>query len=594
MLERFRHKVEELRGLIADLRSASVSMDQGGSQGCRKNPSHFVGPSPCGQGGSTLSAPVPSTSDHQYLLAVSGGVDSMCLADLWIRCFGAGSFAIAHCNFHLRGEESDGDEALVTKWAEENGVRMHRVDFDTVGYAAENGLSIEMAARELRYRWFGELCQEHGYEAVVVAHHADDNAETLVLNMVRGAGLKGLTGMKAVSSLPYLPRHCDERPTRHCEERPTRHCEERSDVAILRPLLTFTRKQIEGHVFAWKVPYREDSTNSSVEYRRNSIRHEVFPLFERMNPSYVRTLNREMTYLSDASSIVEDWCKGNLQHVLVPLPSEQNSHLSFRPSEASGEISLSIPRLLEIPQWRYLLYYILEPYGFNTSVLESLENLLMSDRTISGKRFESSGYVLRTERQSLVVVPKMAGQAGHDVPVEPGHDVAVQPGRDVAVEPDHDVAVEPGHDVPGHPARDVAVIPDLIGDPFVPVRGAGAYHCNGRRFVVEILPWSAEMPLQQPAGTLIFDADRLKFPFVCRGWRNGDWMIPLGMKGKKKLSDMFTDLKYSYQDKENALVLVDCTGDRAEKQHVAALLGVRIDDHYKVSDRTTSIIRITL
>ena len=517
MLERFRHKVEELRGLIADLRSASPVISSERSE-----------------------------SRNLYLLAVSGGVDSMCLADLWVRCFGAGSFAIAHCNFHLRGEESDGDEALVTKWAEENGVRMHRVDFDTVGYAAENGLSIEMAARELRYRWFGELCQKHDYEAVVVAHHADDNAETLVLNMVRGAGLKGLTGMKPVSPLPYLSRHCDEHPTRHCEER--------SDVAILRPLLTFTRKQIEGHVFAWKVPYREDSTNSSVEYRRNSIRHEVFPLFERMNPSYVRTLNREMTYLSDASSIVEDWCKEHVDNVLSPL--------SFRPSEASGEISLSIPRLLEIPQWRYLLYYILEPYGFNTSVLESLENLLMSDRTISGKRFESAGYVLRTERQSLVVVPKMAGHAGHDVPVDPGHDVAV--------------------------------IPDLIGDPFVPVRGAGAYHCNGKRFVVEVLPWSAEMPMQQPAGMLIFDADKLKFPFVCRGWRNGDWMIPLGMKGKKKLSDMFTDLKYSYQDKENALVLVDCTGGRAEKQHIAALLGARIDDHYKVSDRTTSIIRITL
>ena len=552
MLERFRHKVEELRGLIADLRSASVSMDQGGSQGCRKNPSHFVGPSPCGQGGSTLSAPLTSTFDNRCLLAVSGGIDSMCLADLWLRCFGAGSFAIAHCNFHLRGKESDGDEALVTKWAEENGVRMHRVDFDTVSYASENGLSIEMAARELRYRWFGELCQKHGYEAVVVAHHADDNAETLVLNMVRGAGLKGLTGMKPVSPLPYL----------------SRHCEERSDVAILRPLLTFTRKQIEGHVFAWKVPYREDSTNSSVEYRRNSIRHEVFPLFERMNPSYVRTLNREMTYLSDASSIVEEWCRMQLSAVIDPhvgtssllRMTPEGPHTSLRGFEEA--VAISIPRLLEIPQWRYLLYYILEPYGFNASALESLENLLMSDRTISGKRFESSGYVLRTERQSLVVVPKMAGHAGHDVP--------------------------------GHPARDVAVIPDLIGDPFVPVRGAGAYHCNGRRFVVEVLPWSAEMPLQQPAGTLIFDADKLKFPFVCRGWRNGDWMIPLGMKGKKKLSDMFTDLKYSYQDKENALVLVDCIGDRAEKQHVAALLGVRIDDHYKVSDRTTSIIRITL
>ena len=524
------------------------------------------------------------------LLAVSGGIDSMCLADLWLRCFGAGSFAIAHCNFHLRGEESDGDEALVTKWAEENGVRMHRVDFDTAGYAAENGLSIEMAARELRYRWFGELCQEHGYAAVAVAHHADDNAETLVLNMVRGAGLKGLTGMKPVSPLPLQqkPGHAGLDASRHPVLDALRHPvldvsrhprpdafrhprPDRGSLYVLRPLLTFTRKQIEGHVFAWKVPYREDSTNSSVEYRRNSIRHEVFPLFERMNPSYVRTLNREMTYLSDASSIVEEWCRMQLSAVIDPHvgtssllrmtpegsrtpqgdqngPYEASLHTSLRGFEEA--VAISIPRLLEIPQWRYLLYYILEPYGFNASVLESLENLLLSDRTVSGKRFESAGYVLRTERQSLVVVPKMAGQAG--------------------------------------------VIPDLIGDPFVPVRGAGAYHCNGKRFVVEVLPWSAEMPLQQPAGTLIFDADKLKFPFVCRGWRNGDWMIPLGMKGKKKLSDMFTDLKYSHQDKENALVLVDCTGDRAEKQHIAALLGARIDDHYKVSVRTTSIIRITL
>ena len=444
------------------------------------------------------------------LLAVSGGIDSMCLADLYLRCFGPDSFAVAHCNFHLRGEESDGDEALVAQWTADHGIHLHRADFDTVGYASGNGISIEMAARELRYRWFGELCMEHGYAAVVVAHHADDNAETFVLNMVRGAGIKGLTGMRPVSPLPY-----------------------HGSLYVLRPMLTFSRKQIEGHAFVWKVPYREDSTNSSVEYRRNSIRHEVFPLLERMNPSFVRTLNREMTYLSDASSIVEDWCRAQLPKVIVAPSSE-----------------ISIPRLLAIPQWRYLLYYILEPYGFNASVLESLENLLLSDRTVSGKRFESAGYVLRTERQSLVVVPKMAGQAG--------------------------------------------VIPDLIGDPFVPVRGAGAYHCNGKRFVVEVLPWSAEMPLQQPAGTLIFDADKLKLPFVCRGWRNGDWMIPLGMKGKKKLSDMFTDLKYSHQDKENALVLVDCTGDRAEKQHIAALLGVRMDDHYKVSVRTTSIIRITL
>lgn len=475
MQKRFAQKIEEMRGLIEDLRSASS---------------------------------VISFADAQvFLLAVSGGMDSMCMADLYLRCFGAESFAIAHCNFHLRGEESDGDEALVTKWAGENGIRMHCVDFDTAGYASDNGLSIEMAARELRYRWFGELCREHGYDAVVVAHHADDNAETLLLNMVRGAGLKGLTGMKPVAPLPAP-----------------------ESIPLLRPMLTFTRKQIEGHMFAFKVPYREDSTNASVEYRRNSIRHEVFPILERMNPSYVRTLNREMTYLSDASSIVEEWCMEHVPQVMAPL--------SFR---ASREISLS--RLMAIPQWRYLLYYILEPYGFSSSVLESLENLLVSDRTIPGKRFESADYILRTERQSLVIDRKMAGQAG---------------------------------------------------DPFLPVRTPGTYLCNGRRFLVEVLPWQPGMPLKQQPGTIILDSARLKFPFVCRRWRQGDWMIPLGMRGRKKLSDLFNDLKYGQMEKDSALVIVDCSEDMAQRQHVAGLLGVRIDDRYKVSAETENIIKITL
>ena len=496
MLNRFKHIVEEMRGLIDDSRSAS------------------------------------------FLLAVSGGVDSMCLADLWVRAFGADSCALAHCNFNLRGEDSDADEALVTAWAGEHGVRVHKVSFETARYASENGISIEMAARELRYRWFGDLCKEHGYCAVAVAHHADDNAETLVLNMVRGAGLKGLTGMKPVSPLPYL----------------SRHCEERSDVAILRPLLTFTRKQIEGHVFAWKVPYREDRTNSSVEYRRNSIRHEVFPLFERMNPSYVRTLNREMTYLKDASDIVEDWCRAQLEKVLRP-----NCHFE---RAKRVEKSISIPSLLAIPQWRYLLYYILEPYGFNSAVLESLEALLLSDRTVSGKRFESEEYILRMERGHMLVSRKIAGQAGNDAsPVIPGL---------------------------------TSVIPGLTGDPFTVVRVPGAYHHCGQRITVEVLPWTSDMPLKQPAGTLVFDAEKLTFPFVLRSWRNGDWMIPFGMRGKKKLSDLFADLKYGSAEKDAAVVVVDCKGDSAELQHVAALLPVRMDDRYKVTGNTKEIIRITL
>ena len=399
----------------------------------------------------------------------------MCLADLWVRAFGSEDCAIAHCNFNLRGEDSDADEALVTEWAQSHGIKLHKVSFDTMQYASENGVSIEMAARELRYRWFAQLCTDHGYKAVVVAHHADDNAETLVLNMVRGAGLKGLTGMKPIAPLPF-----------------SRH--PRLDRgSLLRPLLTFTRKQIEGHVFAWKVPYREDKTNASVEYRRNSIRHEVFPLFERMNPSYVRTLNREMTYLNDASSIVEDWCRAHVSEVV----SDKDSSLMLRmtgvmshchPERSEGSVRIDTASLLSIPQWRYLLYYILEPYGFNTSTLESLEALLMSDRTISGKRFEAEDYILYMERDHMLVSRKIAGQAGNDVKATIISDVKS----------------------------------DLSGDSFTVVRTPGAYHLNGSRITVEVLPWSSDMPLKQPDGTLILDAATLVFPFVLRGWRNGE------------------------------------------------------------------------
>ena len=540
MLNRFRHIVEEMRGLIDDSRSAPsvISSERGESR-------------------------------NLFLLAVSGGVDSMCLADMWLRCFGAESCAIAHCNFNLRGEDSDGDEALVTGWAEDHGVRLHKVSFDTVQYATENGVSIEMAARELRYRWFGEICQEHGYQAVVVAHHADDNAETMVLNMVRGTGLKGLSGMKPVSPLP-LSRHCEERS-------PLRHCEERSDVAILRPLLTFTRKQIEGHAFAWKVPYREDKTNASTEYRRNSIRHEVFPLFERMNPSYVRTLNREMTYFKDASDIVDQWCRAQLPHVIA----RNEAPYVIARSEATWQsvpLAISTPALLAIPQWRYLLYYILEPYGFNTSVLESLESLLTSDRTISGKRFESEDYLLLTERDTLVVMPQSS---------RPTSPLSSRPTSPLSFRPTSPLSFRPTSPLSFRPTEG-------SGEIFTPVRIPGTYHVNGTRIVVETLPWTPDMPLKQPEGTIILDSAKLKFPFVLRKWRAGDWMIPLGMKGKKKISDLFTDLKYGHTQKECAVILVDMTDDFAEQQHVAGVAGVRIDDRYKVTDNTETIIRITI
>ena len=205
------------------------------------------------------------------LLAVSGGVDSMTLAEK-VRLEG-GPFAIAHCNFGLRGAESDADEALVRAWALDYGVVCHVRRFETQAHARARHISIEMAARELRYRWFGELCTEFGYTGVAVAHNANDNAETLILNLLRGTGLRGITGMKAAGVLPVR---------------------QYAHIPLYRPLLGLTREEILTFAREHNLPWREDSTNASCDYKRNKIRNRVFPVFAEINPSFVRVLNRDM------------------------------------------------------------------------------------------------------------------------------------------------------------------------------------------------------------------------------------------------------------------------------------------------------------
>ncbi|MBR5809809.1 MAG: tRNA lysidine(34) synthetase TilS, partial [Bacteroidales bacterium] len=213
-------------------------------------------------------------------------------------------------------------------------------------------------------------------------------------------------------------------------------------------------------------------------------------------------------------------------------------------------LTVSLPALLAAPRWRYILYYILEPFGFNSAVLASLENLLLSERTISGKRFESQTHILFTEREHLRVEPS------------------------------------------GSP---VSIVPSVEAEDVLPVRCAGTYHFNGAAVTVEEVDWTPDMPLKQPEGTLLFDAQKLRFPLVLRRWRDGDWLVPFGMRGKKKVSDLFADLKYDSLKKSSAVVLVDTVSDSmAQEGHIAAVLGVRSDDRYKVVSTTVRAIRISV
>lgn len=428
------------------------------------------------------------------LLAVSGGIDSMYMA---ATCHLAGlQFAVAHCNFHLRGADSDADEALVRDWCAKAGVQCHVKDFDTAAYAAENGVSIEMAARELRYAWFAQLCAGNGYEAVLIAHNANDNAETLLLNLVRGTGLKGICGMAEKSEMVAGGHR----------------------LTVLRPLLGVSRAQIAAFVAENNIPFREDRTNADVAYKRNRIRHQVLPELEAMNPSVLQTLALDMANFCEASAVADTYYGDFLTSVGV--------------DDRAKVISVPLNALACDKHCKYLLFRLMEPYGFTRSDIDDVAALVVDP--VSGKRFYAGTTVAYFTATKLVIAPSP--------------------------------------------------------EPWAPVQvaGPGKYVCGGKEVMVSVEP--VPQNLVQNDGSVLLDADRLGFPFELRPWREGDWMCPLGLGGKKrKLSDIFVSLKVAALEKD-AVVLVSYPG---QEGRVAAIAGFgRIDDSLKATSATNTVIRI--
>lgn len=289
----------------------------------------------------------------KILLAVSGGIDSMYLANRASELFPGALLAVAHCNFCLRGEESDGDEAFVRQWCRERGLECHVKRFDTLGYAASRGLSTEMAARELRYAWFAQLCAEHGYEATAIAHNADDDAETLMLNLIRGTGLRGISGM-------------GDRP------------------GIVRPLLRTSREEIRAWMLEHGCKWREDSTNAQSLYKRNVLRNEIFPRLRDLNPSLTATLCEDMERFAQAGAIVEDYWLDARERVL------------------SADGSIDVQALLALKHWEYVLWRLLEDSGIRKGEFEDLRSTLRSGRQLGGKRF---GPVVATSTRLELAAP---------------------------------------------------------------------------------------------------------------------------------------------------------------------------------------------
>ena len=215
------------------------------------------------------------TRGSRLLLAVSGGIDSMVMA--WLFREAGIEYSIAHCNFSLRGDESDGDEEFVAAYARTSSISFFSRRFDTMTYAGTHRISVQMAARELRYDWFRSLIRSEGFDSVAVAHNLNDNVETFLINLSRGTGLHGLTGMS--------PRTGD----------------------IIRPLLFATREEIASYASARGIDFREDRSNAEVKYIRNRIRHKVIPELEKVNPGILAAVADTMKHLSSDSSLVDTY-----------------------------------------------------------------------------------------------------------------------------------------------------------------------------------------------------------------------------------------------------------------------------------------------
>ena len=288
----------------------------------------------------------------RVLVAISGGMDSVVLTNL---CHQLNlNFALAHCNFNLRGNESDADEEFVLQLAEALDLEVFVESFDTTIYAEEHKLSIQMAARELRYNWFHELSEQLHFEYIVTAHHADDNLETFLINLTRGTGLDGLTGIPEIND------------------------------NIVRPLLPFSRQTMEAYAIANELKWRDDSSNASTKYLRNKLRHDVIPVLKDINTNLLQNFQTTLDNLNDTADIVEESLNAVLKRAIISI---DNSEIQFKVAEFK---KLNNPRAY--------LHEFLKDYGF--SEWHDVLNLLDAQ---SGKQVFSSSYRLVKDRDIIIL-----------------------------------------------------------------------------------------------------------------------------------------------------------------------------------------------
>ena len=377
---------------------------------------------------------------------------------------------------------------LVEEEARRHGVEFYNKRFETKAEMERTGESMEMAARRLRYAWFDALSREHGYTAVAIAHHADDSIETFFINLLRGTGLRGLTGISTQVG------------------------------KIIRPLLFASRKEILEYAVQNRIPFREDSSNRSTKYLRNKIRLGLIPRIREINPKFTSLMSRNLARLTDAQLFIN--------HGIERIRSEAVT-------SDTGIDTIHLDRLDPAFPQNFVIYELLNSaYGFKGDVIDSLCHALEQGAT--GRRFYARDRVASIDRGRIVVAP-----------IDPG-DACLATVR----------------------------------------KGALRSYCGNSALYYEYCDIDTIKNFGVPENIAQVDADKLQFPLTLRRWRDGDWFVPFGMTGRKKVSDFLVDAKVSVAEKQRQFVLL--SGD-----DIVWLVGRRIDDRYRLTPDTENVLRIT-
>jgi tRNA(Ile)-lysidine synthase len=417
------------------------------------------------------------------LLAVSGGMDSAVLCHLF---FSAGnSFSIAHCNFLLRGEESERDEKFTEQLALKYKVLFFIIKFETEQYARDHRISIQVAARELRYRWLEEMRVKSQSVSIATAHHRDDNVETILMNFCKGTGIAGLHGIQ--------PRQGN----------------------LIRPLLFATRNEIYNYAKYNKVDFVTDSSNLAQKYTRNYFRQTVIPAIEKVLPEVKENIADNIHRFSEAEILYEEALANHRKKLLI---------------HQGDEYHVAVLKLLKSVPLETIVWELFKPFSFQQGQVKELIKLLYSD---SGKQILSGTHRVIRDRKWLIVAPLSANNIST-------------------------ILIEENQ-------RLISI--------------------GNNQFMIEQIPATQyKIPPNNHIASL--DAGKIKFPLQLRKWKQGDYFYPLGLGKKKKLSRFFIDQKLSLADKEKVWVITSGTS-------IIWVVGMRIDDRFKITPSTLSILRIT-